>query len=301
MIEGSVDLPVIHQNPNAGKPLVDCTKPSKAGCPRNDSLFDAGINPALPIEAIIPLPLGFRDFADTWPGDYLLVGVTLITSLNSTGKRTMKDSRASSIEERVPVLDTLLPISLFVLVSFMAFPLSKTGVPADATVMVQDFENPSSLQEIRNANRSNDNATVELSTDHPHAGKQCLKLQHRPLSDGTGPVIRIPVRIEPNVRRLRFMIYGDNSGCRYSINLVDAAGKTFAFRDSEKRKIDFNGWKEIVIDLNSEHWATGGDHNGKINSPLTEITFKIDHDAGKVIEGELYFDSLRIDPDRTAA
>lgn len=213
----------------------------------------------------------------------------------------MKDTRHSLFENHALGADGLLSLSLFFLVSSIVLPLAATLVSADTTVMVQDFENPASLHDIRHANISNDNATVHLSTDHPHDGKQCLKLCHRLTNGGAGLVIRIPVRIEPTVRRLRFMLYGDNSGCRYSINVVDAAGEMFAFRNSENRQIDFRGWKEIVIDLSSEHRASGGDQNGKINSPLIEITFTIDHDAGKVIEGELYFDSLRIDPDRSAA
>ena len=51
--------------------------------------------------------------------------------------------------------------------------------PARRTrVLVQDFESASSKPTVWVVNIPNENASVQLSTDHPHEGKQCLKLHY---------------------------------------------------------------------------------------------------------------------------
>ena len=51
--------------------------------------------------------------------------------------------------------------------------------PARLTrVTLQDFENASSKPTVWVVNIPNENASVQLSTDHPHEGQQCLKLHY---------------------------------------------------------------------------------------------------------------------------
>jgi hypothetical protein len=208
----------------------------------------------------------------------------------------MKESRIPFFKDRAVGAYVLLTSSLLALL------LTMTPVSGFTKVMVHDFENAAALHEIHVANLPNKNAFIQLSTDHPYEGKQCLKLHHCLVGNGSGPILRIPVRIEASVRRLRFMLYGNNSGSRYGVSIVDSSGEEFAYRSSKSRTIDFKDWNEIVIDMNSEHETLGGDQNGKVNSPIIAITLKVDHDALKVdhddrmpIESDLYLDSLSID------
>ncbi len=45
-----------------------------------------------------------------------------------------------------------------------------------ASVMVQDFEKASPAPSVWVVNIPNENASVQLATEQPHDGKQCLKL-----------------------------------------------------------------------------------------------------------------------------
>ena len=65
--------------------------------------------------------------------------------------------------------------------------------PAKLTpVMVQDFEKASSPPKVWVVNIPNENASVQLSTDHPHDGKQCLKLHYHFVGTGQFPIPRHP-------------------------------------------------------------------------------------------------------------
>ena len=55
-------------------------------------------------------------------------------------------------------------------------------------VMVQDFEKAASPPTVWVVNIPNENASVQLSTDQPHDGKQCLKLHYHFLGTGQFPV-----------------------------------------------------------------------------------------------------------------
>src|SRR5208283_1792462 len=138
----------------------------------------------------------------------------------------------------------------------------------------------------------NENASIQFSTEHPYDGKQCLKLHYRFTGNGQYLGVNVPVRrIQARIHKLHFMLYGDNSGCGYGLYVADASDETHKYRNAEAMKIDFNGWKEIVIDLDAPHETWGGDKNGKIDYPISKITLEIST-PGKAVEGNLYFDSL---------
>ena len=178
-------------------------------------------------------------------------------------------------------------------------------------VMVQDFEKSDSLPTVWVVNIPNENASVKLSADDPHEGKQCLKLHYHFLGTGQFQYLGIPnkVRIQTPIHKLRFWLKGDNSLCSYGVQLSDASGETHQFGKNTGQGgiIDFTGWKEVVIDLDSRHETWGGDKNGKIDYPITAIIFTVGQPTSPTnkekllpAEGDLYFDSLSVDSEKSA-
>lgn len=172
--------------------------------------------------------------------------------------------------------------------------------------MIQDFESPSALPTVWVVNIPNENASVRLSTDQPHDGRQCLKLHYHFLATGKFQYLGIPnkVRIDTPIHKLRYWLKGDNSKCSYGLQVTDANGETHQYSKNTGQggTIDFTGWKEVVIDLDAQHETWGGDKNGKIDYPITAITFGIGQptDGQKLVpvESDLSFDSLSVDSEK---
>ena len=177
-------------------------------------------------------------------------------------------------------------------------------------VMVQDFEKADSLPSVWVVDIPNENASVQLSTDQPHDGKQCLKLHYHFLGTGGFQYLGIPnkVKIHAPVHKLRFWIKGDNSKCSYGLQVNDVSGETHQYRSLSSGTgqggiVDFVGWKEVVFDLDAPHETWGGDKNGKIDCPITAINFTLGQPMEKAdgkekllsAEGDLYFDSISVD------
>ena len=175
-------------------------------------------------------------------------------------------------------------------------------------VMVQDFEKVPTPPTVWVVNIPNENAAVQLSTDQPHDGKQCLKLHYHFVATGSFQYLGIPnkVRILAPVHQLRYWIKGDNSKCSYGVQVSDASGETHQYSQNTGQAgvIDFAGWKEVVIDLNSNHETWGGDKNGKMDYPITGITFTVgqpkENDKQLAVESDLSFDGLSVTSDRSA-
>jgi len=181
--------------------------------------------------------------------------------------------------------------------------------PVRAAVMLRDYETAVESPSVWVVNIPNENATVRLSPDHPHDGLQCLKLHYHFVSTGGGQYLGVPnkIRVQGPAQQLRFWLRGDNSKASYGIQVSDAFGETHQFGKNTGQGgiIDFEGWKEVVIDLAGDHETWGGDNNGKLDYPITAITFMIgqpmDHDKPVAAEGDLAFDSLSVDTDKSAA
>ena len=177
-----------------------------------------------------------------------------------------------------------------------------------APVMVQDYEQAGSLPAVWVVNIPNENASVRLSNDHPHDGKRCLALHYHFLSTGSFQYLGIPnkVRISTPVHQLRFWLYGDNMKCSYGVRVNDAGGKTHQYskRTGQGGTIDFSGWKEVAINLDSDHETWGGDKSGKIEYPITEIAFCIsqssDNEKLVPVESDLCFDGLCVESEKSA-
>lgn len=174
-------------------------------------------------------------------------------------------------------------------------------------VMLQDFEAPARPAEVWVVNIPNENASVRLSADLPHDGQHCLKLHYHFVAAGNFQYLGIPnkVKIQAPIHKLRFWLKGDNSKCSYGVQVTDAGGETHQYSKNTGQGglIDFTGWKEIVFDLDAGHETWGGDKNGKLDYPITAITFTIGQptDQGKLlpVESDLCFDSLSADSEKS--
>ena len=175
-------------------------------------------------------------------------------------------------------------------------------------VMVQDFEKAPPQPTVWVVNIPNENASVQLSTDQPYEGERCLKLHYHFVDIGNFQYLGIPnkVRIQARVHTLRFRLKGDNSKCSYGVQGSDASEETHQYSKNTGQGgiLDFTGWKEVVIDLDSGHETWGGDKNGKIDYPITAITLTIGQPTDKEkllsVESDLYFDALSVDSEKSA-
>src|ERR1035437_10663577 len=66
---------------------------------------------------------------------------------------------------------------------------------ASTPVMVQDYEKVASPPTVWVVNIPNENAAVQLSTDQPHDGKQCLKLHYHFVGTGQFQYLGIPNKV----------------------------------------------------------------------------------------------------------
>ena len=178
------------------------------------------------------------------------------------------------------------------------------SVSAGATppVMVQNYEADTSVAKVWVVNIPNENASVKLSKEGPSEGKQCLQLHYHFVGKGNFEYIGVPnkVKIQAPIHKLRYMLKGDRSGCSYGLRLLDASGETHQWKVGV---IDFQGWKEVVVDLDASHETWDGDKNGKLDYPLTEATYTVGQPEDKArlpLESDVFFDAMRVDSDKSA-
>jgi beta-glucanase (GH16 family) len=178
--------------------------------------------------------------------------------------------------------------------------------PGTTPVMVQDFEKSAASPSVWVVNIPNENASVKLSNELAHEGKQSLKLHYRFVEGGGFQYLGVPVKTKvlAQARKLRYALSGDGSNCSYGVQITDIRGETHQYSKNTGQGglIDFKGWKEIVIDLESGHETWGGDKNGKIDYPITAVTFTVgqpnDDGKARASEGDLAFDSLAVDSEK---
>ena len=180
---------------------------------------------------------------------------------------------------------------------------------AATSVMVRDFERVASPPTVWVVNLPNETAAVAYSTEQPHEGRQCLKLHYHFVGTGSFQYLGVPnkVRIQGPVATLRFWLKGDDSRCSYGVQVSDASGETHQYSKNTGQAgiIDFVGWKEVAIELNSSHESWGGDKNGKLDYPITAVTFTVGQpkDADQLVgrDGDLFFDALSVDSEKSVA
>ncbi|MCX6905643.1 MAG: glycoside hydrolase family 16 protein [Verrucomicrobia bacterium] len=188
-------------------------------------------------------------------------------------------------------------------------------VGAATPVMLQDFEKVAAPPTVWVVNIPSENASVKLSSEQPHEGKQCLQLHYHFVGSGQFQYLGLPnkVKIQAPVHHLHFWLKGDNSKCSYGLQLADASGETHQYRSLSTGQgqggiIDFSGWKEVVFDLVAPHETWGGDKNGKIDYPITSIVFTLGQPTEKAdgkdkplpVESDLYFDAMSVDSEKSA-
>jgi hypothetical protein len=185
--------------------------------------------------------------------------------------------------------------TLFIVVMFYCSAMAWADEPLIRTpVVVQDFEQASSLPKAGVVNMPEQNAVLSLSKEHPFEGKQSLKLHYHFTGNGQYLVIPMSIKIDSTIHKLHFMLYGDGVGAGYGVYVIDASGETHKYRDAASMSVDFKGWKEIAVDLDAAHETWGGDQNGKIDYPTRQITFEIST-PGKDAEGDLFFSKIVVD------
>ncbi len=214
----------------------------------------------------------------------------------------MKTSLLNTPRFETPVRSAMGLLSLSILLLCALAPRA-----AAVSVMIQDFEKASIQPSVWVVNIPNENASVQSSTDSAHDGKQGLKLHYHFVGAGQFQYLGIPnkVRILAPVHKLHLWIKGDHSLCSHGVQVNDASGETHQYKGSSLGKnIDFTGWKEAVIDLDANHETWGGDKNGKIDYPITTITFTVgqpqENEKPLAAEGDLSFDSLSVDSEKSA-
>jgi hypothetical protein len=75
-------------------------------------------------------------------------------------------------------------------------------------VIVQEFEKAASLPNVWVVNIPNENASVQLTTEHPQGGKQCLKLHYKFIGTGQFQYPEVPnkARIQAPIHQLIFIL-----------------------------------------------------------------------------------------------
>jgi hypothetical protein len=176
-------------------------------------------------------------------------------------------------------------------------------------VPLLDFEAGSPQPTVWVVNIPNDYARVEPSPESPKSGAQCLKLRYRFTEDGAFQYLGVPNKLKINapVNKLRYWVRGDRSNCSYGVQLSDLHGETHQYSKNTGQcgLIDFQGWREVVIDLDASHETWGGDKNGKLDYPLLAVTFTIGQPTdpkGRALaaSGVLSFDTVSVDSSKTA-
>lgn len=182
-----------------------------------------------------------------------------------------------------------------------------TAATALTTVPLQDYEHLKDPPQVWVVNIPREHASVQTSPEHPHGGAQCLKLHYRFVEAGGFQYLGIPakLRVKAPVHGLRFWLYGDNSKCSYGVQLGDAKGRTHQYTTSTGQVglLDWSGWREVVIDLDSKHEVWGGDKQPKLTFPLVGLTFIVrqPQDGAKksAVEGDLFFDDVSVDSEKS--
>jgi hypothetical protein len=169
---------------------------------------------------------------------------------------------------------------------------------ATTRVPVEGFEKKQPLPKVWVVGVPNESASVKVSTDDPAEGKRCLVLNYQFTGKGQYLGVSLPVKIQAPIHALHLQLRGDHSGVGYGVYVIDASGETHKFRDAARMKVDFSGWKKIQVDLDGSHESWDGDKNGKIDYPITQLTFEIST-AGKPVKSQLAFDALAVDSEGT--
>ncbi|QEH37426.1 Endo-1,3-1,4-beta-glycanase ExsH [Aquisphaera giovannonii] len=176
-------------------------------------------------------------------------------------------------------------------------------------IVVEDFDDPRVSRSVWVVNIPDDNASVRLTGEGPHQGKSCLELRYRFVATGNFQYLGVPiaVKILAPIHRLRYWVHGDGSGCSYGVQITDARGETHQFsrNTGQGGTLDPRGWREVVVPIDEGHETWGGDKDGKLDYPITGITFTVGQpkygEKLRAAEGTIRFDAMSVESDKGAA
>jgi hypothetical protein len=90
---------------------------------------------------------------------------------------------------------------------------------------------------------------------------------------------------------LRVQVYGDGSGHRLTLRLLDSTDEAFVINTGP---VNWTGWRQVEV-RDPEKWSHfGGNNNGVFDGSVSKITIAIDQTAGGPPTGRWYFDDLTL-------
>jgi hypothetical protein len=95
-------------------------------------------------------------------------------------------------------------------------------------------------------------------------------------------------KIAGTARALGLWVFGDGSGNRLRLRIMDSTGQTF---QPAGEKVDWRGWRYVEMPTaafsQAEHW--GGANDGKVHYPIRwDTLLLIDSSANQKTQGEIY-------------
>lgn len=147
--------------------------------------------------------------------------------------------------EMVKIFNKLSMLYLVALFSTSSIPLS---VPQ--SFPLADFEEEKTISAFpwptdKDGKPSTASISIKRTTEHPRQGGWTLQIDYVfPSVSCSQVVVDIPLIVDKCYERLRFSLYGDNSGNRLEVWLSGPGGKWFG---QGSFPLDFQGWKDFSI------------------------------------------------------
>jgi hypothetical protein len=138
---------------------------------------------------------------------------------------------------------------------------------------------------------ANVSGRFEISTEQAAGGRVSARASYGFNGPGyllyTTPSLRdLPVAVP---QALKVQVFGDSSGHRLTLRLIDANGETFVIAAGN---VNWSGWREVEV-KDPEKWSRfGGD--GVFDAPVRNITVVIDQVSGGPASGRWYFDDFTL-------
>ncbi len=176
----------------------------------------------------------------------------------------------------------------------------RVGIETDWTPLC-DFETENPMTTIQWSKPVAEGAElpaydVGLSGEQSFGGGNSLRVQMRFPENHQERLQELKLFTRPlpmdGVRRVRFFLYGDNSGRKVIVRVRD---KSQEHHYCTVGPIDWTGWKAVVADFENATTSTsGGDENKRIDGPTGNVVIQLQHTTGNTLESVLYIDDLSV-------
>jgi len=175
------------------------------------------------------------------------------------------------------------------------------GIDTDWTLL-RDFEGANPIRTVQWSKLVEEGAAlpaydVALSDEQPFSGGRSLRVEMRFAEDYADwqelKLFTEPLDV-PSVRKVRFFLYGDNSGRRMIVRVRDSSVEHHYV---DVGAIDWTGWKAVVADFEHATYSiAGGDENRQIDGPPISVVIQIQHGRDNPAHSVLYIDDLAVRP-----